>query len=73
MKTYVAQNDMKTRRAVVSGRKVQFFRRRPSREHYTSPVPIWHDNYPNHEKAVEAADFYIKTGNVMFPHRITNN
>lgn len=71
MKTHVAQNDSKTRRAVVNGRRVQFFRRRLSEERYTSPYPVWHDTYPDHKKAVEAADFYAKTGNIMFPRRNT--
>jgi hypothetical protein len=69
MKTHVAENEEKTRRAVVHGRKVWFYRRKPKRERYCSPLPVWHDCYADHEQAVAAADQWANQAKLVRPRR----
>ncbi len=62
MKTHVAENALKTRRAVAVGRLVQFFSRKQSKEHFVAPKSLWRETFSTHKEAIAAADLWAMQG-----------
>lgn len=67
MADYVAENAEKTRRAVVCGRRVTFYRRKRVKGQYRSPEPVWPCTYRDHRQACEAADLWAQQGKLIQP------
>jgi hypothetical protein len=62
----VFQNQRKTRRAVVGGRNVIFYRRTPlAGQKYTPPQQVWFQTYSTHEIAMEAARLWRDGGGIL--------
>lgn len=56
MKTHVAENVEKTRRAVATGNRVVFYRRKRKAHGYSEPRQCWERVCNTHEQAAQAAD-----------------
>jgi hypothetical protein len=68
MRQHIAQNEDKSRRAVVTGRKVDFYFRPTPKGKYTAPRKVWFTYARDHEEAVRAADKYVVNGKLPVKH-----
>jgi hypothetical protein len=69
MKHYENQNVDKTRRAVVTGKRVCFYRRSARKGTYCSPYPVWNEFYEDFEVACQAADAWVNRGILLAGRR----